>query len=682
MSTVDNCSAVNRKSSYGSIDDSGLDSDSSTDNYNEKRRNINFDQGPQTPLSISKKTSLHPLAAAANIKVAADKRGGLLRQQVELRPRGDGLQGKEIVPIPGQLSEDKGLYTVVRAIQLLKNANNGRVVIVGLGGPSGAGKTEFSRRLGSIIPLLHISLDSYADGQKMQENGKTDDPSMTDFDLLIQNIIGLNSGEVEIPLFDFKLGKRTGYKMVRAPESQVILIEGMYALYPKVRPYIDLRVAISGGVHFDLIKRIMRDTGAKSESIHPSASTENRKVREISEAVFPNYKTFIEPDLKTAHIRVRNQYNPFSGFLHNATYTLKSSKKVSEVELESMLNTAVGIQNWSKGTAETTDIFLLPPGEDQETCKNWIRMRRRDGHYSLVFEEYISDGPMLISPSMSFEVNIQLLGGLLGLGYQLGAVITRFSTTYESADVSFKFDDVDVLKQRFLQLESKNRETVEMYGKLLCLDGTYTPMSYIELLQLERLSLEMTVDVNKLLMVPSHVQLSPNKFPPFPSRAMSPRLERKKTPSTGAAATLFSPEDMAMISRHTSETDSQSYIMNNNVSRVYSDCGSDKLWQGDEPTERKPRNSTSSTRKARSEAPECLSDDFQMVKQQLSLLRQSQDALLNQITCLGFLVAQADTRPLHSPSTAVYPSSIGLAGCLAGVGLLAIATQFMFINNS
>jgi hypothetical protein len=34
------------------------------------------------------------------------------------------------------------------------------------------------------------------------------------------------------------------------------------------------------------------------------------------------YKAFIEPDLQTAHIRIINKFNPFSGF-QNPTYILK-----------------------------------------------------------------------------------------------------------------------------------------------------------------------------------------------------------------------------------------------------------------------------------------------------------------------------------------------------------------------
>lgn len=38
--------------------------------------------------------------------------------------------------------------------------------------------------------------------------------------------------------------------------------------------------------------------------------------------VYPMYKAFIEPDLETAHIKIINKFNPFTGF-QNPTYILK-----------------------------------------------------------------------------------------------------------------------------------------------------------------------------------------------------------------------------------------------------------------------------------------------------------------------------------------------------------------------
>ncbi len=78
------------------------------------------------------------------------------------------------------------------------------------------------------------------------------------------------------------------------------------------------------------------------------------------------------------------------------------------------------------------DIYLLPPGEDPETCQCWLRMRNRDGRYSLMFEEWVTDGAFIISPRISFEVRGAvkglraggpLLGGVVGSHLQLRAAL-------------------------------------------------------------------------------------------------------------------------------------------------------------------------------------------------------------------------------------------------------------------
>ena len=41
------------------------------------------------------------------------------------------------------------------------------------------------------------------------------------------------------------------------------------------------------------------------------------------------YKAFIEPDLKAAHLRIYNTFNPFSGFM-SPTYILKSAAAITK----------------------------------------------------------------------------------------------------------------------------------------------------------------------------------------------------------------------------------------------------------------------------------------------------------------------------------------------------------------
>lgn len=50
------------------------------------------------------------------------------------------------------------------------------------------------------------------------------------------------------------------------------------------------------------------------------------------------YKAFIEPDLKTAQLKVYNKFNPFSGFICNPLYILKSKITVPKETLLSVLD--------------------------------------------------------------------------------------------------------------------------------------------------------------------------------------------------------------------------------------------------------------------------------------------------------------------------------------------------------
>eukprot|EP00198_Chlamydomonas_reinhardtii_P003729 XP_001693065.1 predicted protein [Chlamydomonas reinhardtii] len=203
-------------------------------------------------------------------------------------------------------------------------ANNTGTVVVGVAGPSGSGKTAFSEKIKGLMPgVAIISMDMYNDGTKVIDDN-FDDPRLTDYDTLLRNLTDLRDGkEVQIPIYDFRTSRRVGYRAQPVPEARVVLVEGIYALSERLRPLMDLRVSITGGVHFDLVKRVMRD-------ISRSGQGPEEIVQQITDTVYPMYKAFIEPDLQTAHLRIVNSFNPFSGFM-NATYILKS-KKVPDID--------------------------------------------------------------------------------------------------------------------------------------------------------------------------------------------------------------------------------------------------------------------------------------------------------------------------------------------------------------
>ena len=93
-------------------------------------------------------------------------RSGLLRDQVKLVKRKDSIR-YEIVPIEGHLSLEKGFFIVIRACQLLAQKNEG-IILVGVAGPSGAGKTVFTEKMLSFMPSVAvISMDNYNDASRI-----------------------------------------------------------------------------------------------------------------------------------------------------------------------------------------------------------------------------------------------------------------------------------------------------------------------------------------------------------------------------------------------------------------------------------------------------------------------------------------------------------------------------------
>lgn len=405
------------------------------------------------------------------------RRSGLLKHQLRLVKRKD-CASYEILPIAEPLSFEKGLFIFIRACQLLAQKMEG-VILVGLAGPSGAGKTVFTEKLVGFMPgIATISMDNYNDSTRVID-GNYDDPRLTDYDLLLENIHDLKAGKaIQVPVYDFKLSSRVGHRNLEVPSSRIVVIEGIYALSEKLRPFLDLRVAVRGGVHFDLIKRVLRD-------INRAGQDPEEIIHQISETVYPMYKAFIEPDLETAHIKIVNKFNPFSGF-QNPTYILKSARTVIEDQIRQVLS-----PNCVEANEETYDIYLLPPGEDPETCQSYLRMRNRDGKYSLLFEEMVTDNPFIISPRISFEVSVRLLGGLMALGYTITTILNRISKVFSDDKICIKIDKLEQLQRKYLQIQGKDRRLVAEAGKNLGLEGSYIPHSYIEQIQLEKLTSEV-----------------------------------------------------------------------------------------------------------------------------------------------------------------------------------------------
>ena len=123
------------------------------------------------------------------------------------------------------------------------------VRLICIAGPSSSGKTTFANRLrtellGRGIKPIRISIDDYylpREQAPKDEDGNPDLESIyaLDIELFNQNMSDLINGEtVQLPKFDFQLGKRVEGRTLQVGPNEPIIIEGIHALNDTLTPSI------------------------------------------------------------------------------------------------------------------------------------------------------------------------------------------------------------------------------------------------------------------------------------------------------------------------------------------------------------------------------------------------------------------------------------------------------------
>ncbi|MEM7579349.1 MAG: phosphoribulokinase [Mastigocoleus sp.] len=175
-----------------------------------------------------------------------------------------------------------------------------RVVLIGVAGDSGCGKSTFLRRLTDLFGeefMTVICLDDYhcLDRKQRKETGITAlDPRANNFDLMYEQIKALKEGQaIDKPIYNHETGEIDPPEKVEP--NHIIVVEGLHPLYDeRVRSLMDF------SVYFDIsdevkiawkIQRDMAERGHRYEDV--LAAINSRK---------PDFQKYIEPQREFADV--------------------------------------------------------------------------------------------------------------------------------------------------------------------------------------------------------------------------------------------------------------------------------------------------------------------------------------------------------------------------------------------
>ncbi len=182
------------------------------------------------------------------------------------------------------------------------------MIIIGIAGGTGSGKTTVVRKIVESLPKDSVAVipqDSYYNDQSdmpLEERKKTnfDHPDAFDWTLFGQQIAELRHGRaIEQPTYSYLVCTRLP-ETIHVEPKEVIIVEGIMSLYDKgLRDLMDLKVFVETSPDERLLRVITRDTVERG---HPLEML----IDKYRNVLKPMHDQFIEPTKQFADIIVPN----------------------------------------------------------------------------------------------------------------------------------------------------------------------------------------------------------------------------------------------------------------------------------------------------------------------------------------------------------------------------------------
>ena len=181
-----------------------------------------------------------------------------------------------------------------------------KVIIIGIAGGSGSGKTRLVKNILSELSdtkTISIEVDSYYKDLshlsfEEREKNNFDHPNSIDFELLYYHLKKiLNNKKIETPIYNYKEHIRDEINVKTIDKNvQIILLEGIFALYNQnIRDLMEIKIFVDTPNDIRILRRIKRDVNKRKRTIESI-------IEQYTKTVRPMFVKYVKPTKQYADL--------------------------------------------------------------------------------------------------------------------------------------------------------------------------------------------------------------------------------------------------------------------------------------------------------------------------------------------------------------------------------------------
>ena len=177
------------------------------------------------------------------------------------------------------------------------------VMVIGIAGGTGSGKTTITKRLmerfkDDVTVIYHDNYYKAHHHMTYEERAQLnyDHPDAFDTDLLVEAVRELKAGRsIECPVYDYTIHDRSD-KTITVKPAKVIIVEGILIFQcAELCRQMDIKIFVDTDADVRILRRIVRDVRDRGRSLESV-------VNQYLDTVKPMHEQFVEPSKRNADI--------------------------------------------------------------------------------------------------------------------------------------------------------------------------------------------------------------------------------------------------------------------------------------------------------------------------------------------------------------------------------------------